>query len=64
MNMVYQWPQAFYATINPQHAIVPKEIADRSVAIQGDILIALKEILGEDTSGLAQGQTFNPRKVY
>ena len=27
MNMTYQFPDAFYATVNPQHAIIPKEIA-------------------------------------
>lgn len=33
INMVYQWPDAFYATVNPKHAVIPKEIAAKSVAI-------------------------------
>lgn len=66
MNMVYQWPNAFYATINPQHAFVPDEIADRSLAIQDDILYTFKELLGRDTSNIdrSTGEVFNPRKVY
>lgn len=65
MDMVYQWPKASYVTINPRHAIVPKEIEARSLAIDGDILIALKEALGKDASGIKEHkEIFNPRKVY
>lgn len=66
MNMVYQWPNAFYATINPQHAFIPDEIADKSLAIEDDILFTFKEILGKDTKCLERetGKIFNPRKAY
>lgn len=49
MNMVYQWPDATYATINPRHAMIPKEIASKSIAIEDDIAIALKSLLGKPT---------------
>jgi NAD-dependent SIR2 family protein deacetylase len=52
MNMVYQWPNAFYVTLNPQHAIIPKEIKKKSLAISDDIAITLKQLLGESTIGM------------
>lgn len=67
MNMVYQCPRAFYATLNPQHAIVPKEIAGKSLAIQDDIAVTLKQLLGKPTDGikkLNKGEVFNPSRVY
>ena len=67
MNMTYQWPHATYITINPQHAIIPKEIADRSIAVKDDITFALKEMLGKPSDHLkrdAPGETFNPSRVY
>lgn len=67
MNMVYQWPQAFYATINPQHAIIPKEIADRSLALKDDIACVLKRLLGKpvsDTQAKAPINVFNPSRIY
>ncbi len=66
MNMVYQIPNALYAPINPQHAFVPDEIADRSVAVDDDILFTFKELLGEDTTHLQKdiNTIFNPRKAY
>lgn len=68
MNMVYQWPHAYYVTINPQHAIVPTEIAGRSLAIKEDIAIALKQLLGKPVAGVkgsdARREVFNPSRVY
>lgn len=67
MNMVYQWPRAFYATLNPQHAIVPREIAGKSLAIQDDIAVTLKQLLGKPTDGikkLNKSEIFNPSRVY
>lgn len=66
MNMVYQWPDAFYAPINPQHAFIPDEIADRSLAVEDDILFTFKELLGKDTSKIERiaDKIFNPRKAY
>lgn len=55
MNMVYQWPHAFYVTLNPQHAIIPKEIKKKSLAISDDIAITLKQLLGESTTGMKEG---------
>lgn len=67
MNMVYRWPNAFYAVLNPQHAIVPKEIAKKSLAIDDDIAITLKQLLGKPTDGMVQfdkEEVFNPSRVY
>lgn len=64
MNMVYQLPQARYVTINPQHAIIPKEIAPKSLAIAEDITKVFAQVLGQDTSKMEVETSFNPRKVY
>lgn len=68
MNMVYQWPRAFYATINPQHAIVPAQIAQKSLAVQDDIAVALKQLLGKSVEGLQPvaepAPLFNPSRIY
>ncbi|MGL4993532.1 MAG: NAD-dependent protein deacetylase [Bacteroidales bacterium] len=67
MNMVNQWPNAFYATINPQHAIVPKQIASKSLAIDDDIAITLRHLLGkpiDDLIKLKSDVIFNPSRVY
>ena len=67
MNMVYQWPNAFYATLNPQHALVPKEIAKKSLAISDDIAIILKQLLSKSTAGMKEfnvKEAFNPARVY
>jgi len=42
-NLTYQLPQAFYITINPKDALVPKEIADKGLAIKEDIAQVLKK---------------------
>lgn len=34
MNMVYRWPNATYAVINPKDAYVPKEIAKRVLPLR------------------------------
>ena len=67
MNMVYQWPNAFYVTLNPQHAIIPKEIKKKSLAISDDIAITLKQLLGESTTGMKgfnAKEAFNPSRIY
>lgn len=67
MNMVYQWSNAFYVTLNPQHAIIPKEIKKKSLAISDDIAITLKQLLGESTIGMKgfdAKEAFNPSRVY
>ena len=67
MNMVYQWKDAFYATLNPKHAIIPKEIASKSVAIDRDIVCALRYMLGKPTEHLGEfdhENAFNPSRPY
>ena len=67
MNMVYQWPKAFYATINPQHAIIPHEIRNKSLAIDDDIAITLKYLLGKSTDNMNlidKNNVFNPSRIY
>ena len=66
MNMVYQWPDAFYATINPKHAIIPKEIEKKSLAINDDILFVLKKLLGKSTDDIKRdkGEIFDSGRVY
>ena len=65
MNMVYQWPDAFYATVNPQHAIIPKEIAAKSLGIDDDINLVLKKILGKPVDHIkTDSKIFNPKRIY
>ena len=67
MNMVYQWPDATYITINPQHAIIPKEIASKSLGIKEDIAVTLKKILGKPLDNLQKldsDNIFNPSRIY
>ena len=65
MNMVYQWPDAFYATVNPQHAIIPKEIAAKSLGIDDDINLVLKKILGKPVDHIkADSKISNPKRIY
>lgn len=44
-NLTYNLPNAFYITINPQHAIVPQEIMQKGLAIRDDIDKVLKEVI-------------------
>lgn len=65
MNMVFQWPDAFYATVNPQHAIIPKEIAAKSLGIDDDINLVLKKILGKPVDHIkTDSKIFNPKRIY
>lgn len=67
MNMTYQWPDAFYVTVNPKHAIIPKEIANKSLDISEDIAVVLKEVLGKPTEHLKKddkGEIFDSGRVY
>lgn len=54
MNMTYQLPHATYVTINPKHAIIPKEIASKSIDIQDDIAHVLRELLNKPTDHLVR----------
>lgn len=42
-NLTYQLPQAFYITVNPKDALLPKEIEDKGLAIREDIAGVLKD---------------------
>lgn len=67
MNMVYQWPHALYVPVNPQHAIIPKEIAGKSLGINEDIAYTLKRLLGkpvERPNGGGTREIFNPSRIY
>lgn len=67
MNMVYQWPHAFYATVNPKHAVIPKEIAAKSIAIDDDIAFVLKQLIGKSTDHLIRedkNDIFDSSRIY
>ncbi|MDE7422042.1 MAG: NAD-dependent protein deacetylase, partial [Muribaculaceae bacterium] len=67
LNMTYQLPEAHYVTINPKHAIIPKEIADKSLNIQDDIAYVLKKLLGKSTEHLDhqdKNNIFDSSKIY
>lgn len=48
-NMTYTFPNAYYATINPNDAIVPDALREKGLAIKEDIAIVLKDTLNEKT---------------
>ena len=64
MNMVYRWPNATYAVINPKDAYVPKEIAKKSIAIKEDIAVALKKLLGKPADHIVSDTSFEPGRIY
>lgn len=43
-NMTYAWPNAYYITINPKDALVPKELEKKGLAIHEDIAKVLKDV--------------------
>ncbi len=45
INLTYNNTQASYITINPKHALVPKEIEGQSIAVQEDIAKVMKDVL-------------------
>lgn len=42
-NLTYQLPQAYYITINPKDALLPKQLAQKGRAIKEDIADILRE---------------------
>lgn len=67
MNMTYQLPDAYYITVNPKHAIIPKEIASKSLDIQDDIAFVLKGVLGKSTDNLRRqdkDNIFDSGRIY
>ena len=67
MNMTYQLPKAHYVTVNPKHAIIPKEIASKSLDIQDDIAFVLKELLDKSADHLKRQEKdniFDSGRIY
>lgn len=46
-NMTYSLPNAYYITINPKDAIVPKELKEKGLAIKEDIAHVLQDALNK-----------------
>jgi NAD-dependent SIR2 family protein deacetylase len=44
-NMTYSFPDAYYITINPKDAIVPRELSEKGLAIKEDIARVLQDAL-------------------
>lgn len=44
-QLTHQLPHAFYITVNPHHAIVPKALEHKGLAVHEDILKAQKDLL-------------------
>ncbi|WP_208422021.1 SIR2 family NAD-dependent protein deacylase [Latilactobacillus fragifolii] len=44
MNLTYQNPQATYITVNPKDALVPRELADRGLAVKYDLAKVLADL--------------------
>lgn len=42
-NLTYQLPNAYYISINPKDALLPKEIAEKGTAMKEDIAVVLQE---------------------
>ena len=42
-NLTYSLPKAFYITINPKDAILPREIEQKGLAIKEDIALVMQE---------------------
>lgn len=42
-NLTYQLPNAYYISINPQDALLPKEIAKKGTAMREDIAVVLRD---------------------
>ncbi|MGG1320594.1 NAD-dependent protein deacetylase [Priestia megaterium] len=46
-NMTYSWPDAYYITINPKDALLPRELKDKGLAIHEDIAEVLQDALNK-----------------
>lgn len=53
-NLTHQLPKAYYISINPKDALLPKEIAEKGVAIKEDIAVVLQEALALQKERCAQ----------
>ena len=43
--MTYSFPDAYYITINPKDAVVPRELIGKGLAIKEDIALVLQDAL-------------------
>lgn len=43
-NLTYAWPQAYYISINPKDALLPKELTEKGTAISEDIAKVLVDV--------------------
>lgn len=46
-SMTYNWPDAFYITINPKDALLPEPLKNKGLAIHEDIAQVLSDVLAE-----------------
>src|SRR5699024_4514027 len=47
-NMTYSFPNAYYITINPNDAVVPRELNEKGLAIKEDIARVLQDALNKE----------------
>lgn len=53
-NMTYNFPDAYYITINPKDALLPAQLMDKGMAVHEDIAQVLKDVLAEQEKGRKQ----------
>ena len=63
MNMVYRWPNATYAVINPKMPMFQRRLP-KSIAIKEDIAVTLKKLLGKPADHIVSDTSFEPGRIY
>lgn len=53
-NLIYQLPNAYYISINPKDALLPKELAEKGTAMREDIAVVLHEAVALQKERCAQ----------
>lgn len=53
-NMTYSFPDAYYITINPKDAVVPRELSEKGLAIKEDIARVLQDAVTEKEKGYTE----------
>ena len=46
-NMTYNWPNAYYITINPKDAVLPRELMEKGLAVNEDIAKVFQDAVKE-----------------
>lgn len=54
-NMTYSWSDAYYITINPKDALLPKELMEKGLAVHENIAPVLRDVLTEQQKEGNQG---------